>query len=151
MQLSLPLLWFFAGIAFLVLELIMPGFIVIFFAFGSFISSVSAWWLDVNLTTQILIFVVSSLLLLFSLRKFSIRIFKGDIQSKIDDNYVDGKIGKNAVVTREIKPDRPGEIKFMGSFWRAVSKKSTIEPGKTVVIQGKASEDGLTFMVESLD
>lgn len=147
MHISLSLIWFFTGIAFLIFELMMPGFIVIFFAFGSFISSVSAWLFNVEPATQVLIFVVSSLVLLFSLRKFSIRIFRGDVQSRIDDNYVAAGIGKNAVVTRKITPELPGEIKFMGSFWRASSKMS-IEAGETVVIQGKASEGGLTFMVE---
>ncbi len=149
MEISSPLIWFLAGLAFLMLELVLPGLIVIFFAFGSFIASVSAWLLDINVTVQTWIFMISSLLLLFTLRKYGIRIFKGDVQNKMDDNYVDSKIGKHAVVTKKITPELQGEIKFMGSFWRAVSK-STIEEGSTVVIVSKASEEGLTFMVKVL-
>jgi membrane protein implicated in regulation of membrane protease activity len=41
----------------------------------------------------------------------------------------------------------PGEIKVMGSFWRAVAELE-IEEGQSVLIESQESEDGLTFKVK---
>ncbi|MGD9732675.1 MAG: NfeD family protein [Desulfamplus sp.] len=147
MAISLSLMWFFAGVVFIVAELILPGFIVIFFAGGSFIASLSAWLFDISLTVQTAIFLFSSLLLLFTLRKYGLKIFKGKVIDNIDDDYSNSKIGKNAIVTKPITPDRPGEIKFMGSFWRATST-DIIEEGESVVIENQIRDNGLTFKVK---
>jgi len=42
---------------------------------------------------------------------------------------------------------KPGEIKAMGSFWRATANEE-IEEGLSVLIEAKDSEDGLTFKVK---
>ncbi|MBF0378274.1 MAG: NfeD family protein [Desulfamplus sp.] len=149
MNISLSLMWFFAGVIFIIAELILPGFVVIFFAGGSFIASICAWLFDINLTIQTSIFLFSSLLLLFTLRKYSLKIFKGKVIENMDDDYANSKIGKHAVVTKKITPELSGEIKFMGSFWRATSE-SVIEEGKSVVIESQATENGLTFRVKAI-
>ncbi|MBF0210541.1 MAG: NfeD family protein [Desulfamplus sp.] len=148
MEISTSLIWFFVGIIFVVAELILPGFIVIFFAGGSFVASIFSWLFDISLTGQTLIFLFSSLLLLFTLRKYSLKIFKGKVIDNIDDDYSNSKIGKRAVVTKRITPEIAGEIKFMGSFWRAVSDE-IVEEGASVTIENQVSDNGLTFKVKS--
>ena len=150
MEISIALIWFFAGLGCLILELLLPGFIVIFFAFGCFIAALCAWQMAISLTAQSWIFLISSLVLLLTLRKVGLKLFKGDIHGKSPDDYIDSKIGKQAVVTEKITPGYPGEIKLMGSFWRAVSNHS-VDCGARVVIEKKASDDGLTFWVSPLD
>ncbi len=147
MTLSPALIWFLVGVAFLIAELLIPGFILIFFTAGCWITAMSAWLFDVELTNQIIIFIVSSLVLLFTLRKYSLEIFKGKTRDKIDDQYADSKIGKTAVVTKTILPNAEGEIKVMGSFWRAVAD-SEIKEGQSVLIESQETEDGLTFKVK---
>lgn len=147
MILSPSLIWFLVGVAFLIAELIMPAFILIFFAAGCWIAAVVVWIFDIELTKQILVFLVSSLILLFTLRKYSLKIFRGKTQDEIDDHYSDSKIGKTAIVTKKITPNVPGEIKVMGSFWRATANEE-IEEGRSVLIEQKESEDGLTFKVK---
>lgn len=142
-------MWFFAGVVFIIAELMLPGFIVIFFAGGSFIASISAWLLDVSLTMQTSIFLFSSLVLLFTLRRYSLKIFRGKVIDNMDDDYGNSKIGKHAVVTKTITPEFPGEIKFMGSFWRATSTE-TIKEGQAVVIESQVAESGLTFIVKAI-
>ncbi|MBW2318731.1 MAG: NfeD family protein, partial [Deltaproteobacteria bacterium] len=80
-------------------------------------------------------------------RKYSLKIFKGKTHGDIDDHYTDSKIGKTAIVTKKITPKVPGEIKAMGSFWRATANEE-IEEGLSVLIEAKDSEDGLTFKVK---
>ena len=77
------------------------------------------------------------------------KIFKGTTRDDLDDRYADSKIGKMAIVTKAITPGVPGEIKVMGSFWRAVSDEN-IEEEQSVLITGQESEDGLTFKVKLL-
>ena len=149
MNLSPSLIWFLVGVAFLIAELLIPGFILIFFTAGCWIVGLIVWLTDIQLTIQILIFTVSSLVLLFSLRKYSMKTFKGTTRDDIDDHYAESKIGKTAIVTKTITPNLPGEIKVMGSFWRAISDIN-IEEGQSVLIASQESEDGLTFKVKPL-
>ena len=74
------------------------------------------------------------------------KIFKGKERENIDDDDTDSKMGKTALVTKTIKPNVPGEIKFMGSFWRAVADLE-IEEGQSVLIVGQEAEDSLTYKV----
>ena len=149
MTLSPSLLWFLIGVAFLVLELVVPGFILIFFTVGSWIAAIVALFIDIELSGQILIFIISSLVSLFTLRKYSLKTFKGTTRDNIDDDYTDSKIGKTAVVTKPISPHMPGEIKVLGSYWRAIAETEIAE-GESVIIESQESEDGLTFKVNPL-
>lgn len=147
MILSPSLIWFLVGVAFLIAEMIMPAFILIFFTAGCWIAALVILLFDIELTNQILIFLVTSLILLFTLRKYSLKIFRGKTHNDIDDHYTDSKIGKTAIVTKKITPNMAGEIKVMGSFWRATANEE-IEEGISVLIEKKESEDGLTFKVK---
>ena len=149
MNLSPAIIWFLVGVAFLIAELLLPGFILIFFTAGCWIVGLIVWLTDIEISIQLLIFTVSSLVFLFSLRKYSIKIFKGTTRDDLDDRYADSKIGKTATVTKAITPNTPGEIKVMGSFWRAISDVN-IEEGESVLITSQESEDGLTFKVKLL-
>ncbi len=149
MILSPSLIWFLVGVAFLIAELIMPAFILIFFTAGCWIAAIFVLLIDIELTKQILVFLVSSLFLLFTLRKYSLKIFRGKTQDEIDDHYSDSKIGKTAIVTKKITPNKLGEIKVMGSFWRATANEE-IEEGRSVLIEKRGSEDGLTLKVKPI-
>ena len=149
MILSSSLIWFLIGVAFLIAEIGLSGFILIFFTAGCWIVALVTWLLEIELASQILLFIVSSLTLLFTLRKYSLKIFQGKTRDSVDDHYTDSKIGKTAIVTKTISPNMPGEIKAMGSFWRAIAEEA-IEEGQTVLIESQESEDGLTFWVKPL-
>ena len=147
MMFSPALIWFLIGVAFLVSELMVPGFILIFFAAGSWITALSTWLIGIDLTFQITLFIVSSLILLFVLRKIGLKTFRGETLDKTDDHPSDMKIGRTAVVTKMIAPNALGEIKLMGSFWRATAD-TEIDIGTSVIIEKPESEDGLTFKVK---
>ncbi len=149
MEISNGIVWFLIGVVFIVAELVLPGFIIIFFGVGCWIAALSFWIFKVNMTTQIIVFIVSSLVLLFALRRYSMKTFTGASENDVDDNYRDSKIGKNAVVTKEITPHLEGEIKFMGSFWRATAD-TQIGEGDSVVIEAQEQDDSLLFKVKAL-
>jgi membrane protein implicated in regulation of membrane protease activity len=149
MNFSPTLIWFILGVVFLIAELAIPGFILVFFAAGCWITAFVIWLTHIQLANQFLVFIISSMTLLFTLRKYRLNIFKGTTRDNIDDNYADSKIGKKAVVTKTIHSNIPGEIKVMGSFWRAVSEIE-IKEGQSVLIESKETEDGLTFRVKPI-
>jgi len=149
MSISPQLIWFLIGVLFLVGELSAPGFILIFFTAGCWITAIVTAFSGIDTTIQIVLFIFSSLVLLVLLRKYGLKTFKGETREPAAEKSRDAKIGKTAIVTQPITPDTPGEIKALGSFWRAVADTS-IEAGQSVVIENPASEDGLTYKVSAL-
>ena len=149
MILSTHLIWFLAGVVFLIAEIVMPAFILIFFTAGCWMTALVVRIFDIELTSQTLIFIAASLTLLFTLRKYSLKVFRGKTRDDIDDKYTDLKIGKTAIVTKKITPYMYGEIKALGSFWRATANEE-IEKGVSVLIEEKKSDDGLTFKVKQV-
>ena len=149
--LSAHMIWFLIGVAFIAAELAVPGFIVVFFGGGAWITAMAVWlFVDMEQTHQILLFVSSSLLLLFGLRKYAIKTFSGDSRENTDEIFSDSKIGKSAVVTKTIRPNLEGEIKVMGSFWRAVADHQ-IEEGETVKVESHESGDSLVLKVKMIE
>ena len=150
MKLTPDFIWFIAGVVFLIAEFLTPGFILIFFAAGSLVAAIFAGLMDINITIQVFIFIVSSLILLFTLRKYALRTFKGTTHTNIDAICTDSKIGKTAIVTKTIFPGKPGEIKIMGSFWMAVADMK-IEKGLSVIVKNQMPENALILKVQKFE
>lgn len=152
---SAHVLWFLVGVAFLLAELALPGFVLLFFALGAFAAAVFAW-AGLGLNGQFLVFLGVSLAGVGLLRRMFLRVFQGRVHSQADDapeqgtgaggGAGDDAAGKAAVVTRAISPAVPGEIKFRGSFWRAEASVD-IGEGEHVVILGQTKHDTGTYTV----
>jgi inner membrane protein len=147
---SAHMAWFLMGVLFLIAEIFLPGFILIFFVAGCWITALLLLVFEIPFTLQLLIFFVTSLLMLFFVRKYCMKAFESRAKYGLEHDAAFSKIQKNAMVTKRITPHIPGEIKAMGSYWRAVSD-STIDEGTPVLIIRQETEDGLTFRVELLN
>ncbi len=134
--------WFLLGVAFFVAELALPGFIIFFFGIGAWITALAAFLFTIPLTGQLLVFLGTSVLSLLLLRKYLNVIFSGNRENQEDSAGI-AAIGSTGVVTRAINPPAEGEIKYGGSFWRAVSD-TTIAPEEIVEI---VAQEGLIFRV----
>ncbi len=144
MDLTIPsLIWLTTGILLLILEMILPGFVLFFFGLGAIVTFLCSWLFQPSLTVQLVIFLLSSLLSLFTLRGLIKRTFLGGTVSAADDHVV-AKGGELVVVTRTIDPPREGKVKYSGTFWRAVADEK-IEKGETAEI---VSQDGLIMRVK---
>ncbi len=128
------LMWLIMGVICFVLEMMLPGFVLFFFGIGSWITALSCWLFHVGLNTQLSIFIVSSLLTLFLLRRFIQKRFRGD--ESMEDEGVSVAIGEKAVVLEDIIPPQEGKISYAGTQWRARAEE-VIEEGKTVFIVGQ--------------
>ncbi|MBN2416398.1 NfeD family protein [bacterium] len=132
-----PILWFFAGIVMLILEFALPGLIIFFFGVGACIVGILCLIFDLSLNAQLIIFIVTSIVSLFSLRKWLKRVFQGKT-NKDSGRDVDDFAGEKAVVTKSITPKQAGTVEFHGTEWKAVSDVS-VKKGATVVIVSKES------------
>lgn len=155
---SAQVLWVLAGAGFLLAEMALPGFVLLFFGLGAFVAAAYAW-AGGGVGGQIAVFLAASLLGAVLLRRMFLRVFRGGTHSPAEDGSegAEGQsadrdigAGKSAVVTRAIAPGAPGEIKFRGSFWRAEAAPEVsghIGEGETVTILGLAQNDTGAYLV----
>ncbi|MCI5220035.1 MAG: NfeD family protein [Candidatus Electrothrix sp. LOE2] len=112
------LIWFLLGILFFVTELILPGFILFFLGVGAWCTASVLALTELSLTVQLIIFLISSLLTLISLRSWLRSVFLGD-SSREDDSVNVDTAPSTGIVTEAIVPPGQGRVKYGGSFWQA--------------------------------
>ena len=131
-EISPVLAWFLIGIFFYVVELAMPGFIVFFFGIGAWCTALAVYLTDISTAGQLGIFLVTSLVTLFALRKYIQTVFTGNAQQ--DDASIKAEpVAETGVVTEDIIPPAKGRVKYGGSFWKAVADEP-IQSGTPVQI-----------------
>jgi len=146
---STYLIWFLVGVCFLTAEFSMPVFIMFFFAIGAGIVSLITIYFNLSINSQIILFALSSVLSLILLRNYMKSIFKGtESEDKGFDNSLDSN-KKNAIVSKAIKKNSLGEIRYKGTFYKAQSD-SFIDEGKNVKIVNKGDKQGSFYIVEEI-
>lgn len=131
---DLLIYWIIAGLLMLIMELIIPGVVIGFFGAGALLAGLIGWIFDIPWQAEVIIFLVSSLLMIQFMRKYIIKKFnKKDHSAEIEDI-----IGAEAVVAVKITPQTPGKVQFRSSLWKAESDEE-IEPKTRVRIIGKKS------------
>lgn len=127
--------WFVAGFVFFILEFVLPGLILFFFAVGAWITAVACMFLDISLDAQLIIFGASSVLTILLFRKGVKKILYSRKQnSEIEDEFI-GKTGRAETM---IGPGRNGKVSFKGTSWDAKSDEM-IESGDEVIVIGNES------------
>jgi len=138
-EISISVLWFFIGLVFLLLELGLPGFVLVFFGAGAWIVCVLTLLFSISLFIQILIFLLSSLVFIFLFREKFYKLYFG--KKKINDDINDSLnefIGISAIVKEDIIPPKNGKVELHGSDWQATASVP-IYKGTTVIIERKES------------
>jgi len=115
------LVWFLLGIVFFVIELIVPAFILFFLGIGAWVTTAVLAVTHVHLTTQMIIFLVSSLVSLVILRRLLRSIFFGS-SSEEDGSTIVHSSPSTGIVTEAIVPPGLGRVKYGGSFWKATAE-----------------------------
>jgi membrane protein implicated in regulation of membrane protease activity len=141
------IIWFLVGLVLLILEFILPGLIIAFFGVGAWIVALVCLITDIGINTQLIIFIIASVLSLLCLRKWLKGVFLGHAVSKqnLKEN-LDEFIGQKAVVKEKIIPKAGGKVEFHGTNWVAEADEEIAE-GAMVQIIGK---DNITLKVKSL-
>lgn len=134
------LFWFLLGLALLLAEFALPGIIIMFFGIGAWITALTTWMgLTPNATSQNIVFAISSLVLLFVMRRRLKQIFVG---TTTNDTIEDEFTGKEARVVSEIDSSK-GKVELKGAEWNARSVE-TISANSLVIIERR---EGLTLHV----
>ena len=139
-------IWCAVGIIMLIIELAIPGFVIFFFGIGAFFVALLCFLTgSLSINAQLIIFLISSIVLLVGLRRWFKAIFKGFFGSKnkmpLNKKY---NVGETATVVEKITPFEKGKIEFHGSRWSAEANKE-IAKGEPVVI---IEQNNLTFKVK---
>jgi membrane protein implicated in regulation of membrane protease activity len=141
-------IWFIVGLVILVLELAVPGLILFFFGVGAWLVALLTLLFDISINAQLLIFFITSVILLFSLRKWVRQLFTGKMGiSKNDDESSGDMVGERATVVEAIIPPSKGRVEIHGTNWTAESDIE-IQAGEIVEIIGKKN---LTLRVKKIN
>lgn len=138
-------IWFLVGLGLLLMELVLPGLVVLFFGTGAWVTALVCAVSDINLNVQILIFLVASLLGLVLLRKYLKNRFFSRKDSEVQDQ-LEEFIGRKAKAVNDFK-DGLGKVEFKGTRWSARSSEA-VSKGQWVTI---VSKESLTLEVKSVN
>ena len=141
------LLWFLVGLVLAFLEFAVPGVILIFFGVSAWIVALTAYIrLTSSVESQLLTFIVSSVLLLIFLRRWVKGKFHGHVRDVQDPSQnLDEFTGKDVLVLDDVIPGKTGGyVEFKGASWSAVSEEP-LKKGEIAIIAGL---DGLTLKIK---
>ena len=136
------LFWGLLAGSLLIIELIIPALVSIWFAIAAFITMFLALVIN-SFTTQVVIFILISLVLLVFTKKIVTNFLKPDMD-KINKEMLED----NGLVTKVINSNKY-EVKFKGVIWNAISNdeltigdvvKIVGYKGNKVIIKRKVNE-----------
>jgi len=118
-QTSYELIWFFFGLVLMLMELVLPGFIIIFFGIGAWFVALLIWFgIELTFSTQLALFLVVSVTSLFVFRKYGSKYFKGKVKVA-DADAIDSVKGNRVIAVTDIQPGTGGKVEFNGTIWNA--------------------------------
>jgi len=147
MEFNPTTIWFLLGLILALLEFAVPGVILIFFGVGAWVVSVSTYLgLTGSFESQVLLFSITSIVLLFSLRRWIKGKFSGHVSDVQDlTQNLNEFVGKSVVVTKDVIPGKPGgKVEFKGATWSADSDEY-IKSGDWATI---TELDGITLKIK---
>jgi len=146
MIIDYTMIWLVFGILLLLSEFIIPGFTIFFFGLGAIITWAlmliipplqNIFWLQIG------IFLITSIILLFAMRKKFKKTLRGEIF-----NYKKDAIGIECKVIETVYVDKPGRIEYQGTTWSAYAKESTIKKNQRAIIIDNKDNDPMIFIID---
>ena len=131
MTFSPALIWLTLGLVLFIAELVTLSFILCFLALGAIVVSLTTWiGLTPGINVQLVVFSLSSVLMMQLFRKTAKRLFFGSNDRPPDD------VGQKVKVIKAIPVGGEGTIQYRGSDWIAFSDDANviINEGDTVEI-----------------
>lgn len=129
-------IWFLVGLGLLLLELVLPGLVILFFGVGAWVTALVCAITDISLNWQIFIFLIASLLGLILLRRYLKKRFFSKADKEVEDQ-LEEFIGRKAMAVDDFK-DGSGKVEFKGTRWSARCE-APVKKGEWVTIQSKES------------
>jgi membrane protein implicated in regulation of membrane protease activity len=117
------LIWFLAGIVVMLAELVVPGFVLLFFGLGCWGAAVAAFFAPGAYSIQVLVFLFVSVASLLTLRKVAMRVFVGDSEGVETDDLGNVPVGARITLDQDLEAGRTGRVRFRGTLWDAVAEE----------------------------
>lgn len=121
-----PAVWIIGGLIIAALEMIVPGFVIIWFGVAAVVTGILALFVR-NTYVQLGTFAVMSGLLVFLAQWISRRITRPEPEPA-GANRMPGAVG---VVVQKIVPGEVGRVKVTGEEWRAEANVA-LAPGRRI-------------------
>jgi len=129
---NLVVIWFLLGAVLVTAEFFVPGILLVFFGASAWIVAALVAFVPYvhdRLALQIGIWVVLSLVLLFSLRRWLTAQLTGFTSQREDlSKPIQECVGQRVEVVDTIVPGRAGRVKWKGTQWKAEADRQ-IEAG----------------------
>lgn len=143
------LIWLIGGAVLMVLELLMPGMIIVFFGvaalavglllYAGFISGV---------VNSLIAWFILSLLCVVIFRRLALRFFPSESSYQLVEDDVSAA-GTEVDVLKEVQVDSSeGRISYNGTSWPAVSREGAIAAGRKARLLYR---DNISWVVEAVD
>lgn len=134
--LNAAVIWIIIGFVLFLLEFVLPGLILFFFALGAWIVAILCLFIDLSINQQLIIFLISSVATILLLRKWLSKVLwkRKHSTELLEDEF----LGKIAKAETAISRGENGKVDFKGTTWQA-SSEDTIEKGENVIIVGNES------------
>ena len=129
------LVWFLAGIAIMLAELAIPGFVIIFFGLGCWGGAVVAAFAPDAYSAQVIVFLIVSVASLITLRKVAMRVFVGHSEGPETEDLGNVPVGARITLDHDLEVGRVGRVRFRGTMWDAISE-DRIPAGSDAEITG---------------
>lgn len=146
---TITLIWLIGGASLMVLELLIPGLIVVFFGISAVIVGLLNYLgIVTDLEYSLVIWFTLSLISVLFFRKIALRFFPSESTYQLVEEDVD-VIGSIVTVITDVSEDTSeGRIEFQGTSWPAVSNSGTIKAGDKAKILYR---DNISWVVEICD
>ncbi len=132
-------IWFIIGLVLFLLELAVPGLVLLFFGMGAWLTALICLIANPSLDVQLIVFILSSVIFLVTLRKYVSKLFSGRKKTETNKGEnIEDNAGERAIVVESIIPPRKGKVEFHGTNWNAEAD-GQINSGATVEIVGKTN------------
>lgn len=129
------LVWFLAGIAVMLAELAVLGFVIIFFGLGCWGAAAVAVFAPSAYSVQVAVFLIVSVASLMTLRKVAMRVFVGRSEGPETEDLGNVPMGARITLDQDLEAGRVGRVHFRGTMWDAVSE-DRIPAGSDAEITG---------------
>jgi membrane protein implicated in regulation of membrane protease activity len=136
-----PIVWIAAGLVLAVLEMFVPGMVIIWFGIAAVVTGILAFLVK-NPYVHFGVFIVLSGVMVFFSQWIGRKITKPEPEP-VGANRMQGAVG---TVQQEIRPGTPGRVKVIGEEWRAESEAQLPAGAKVRVVR----VEGTRLIVEPL-
>ena len=97
------LVWFLAGIAVMLAELAVPGFVILFFGLGCWGAAAIAVFAPEAYSAQVVVFIIVSIASLMTLRKVAMRVFVGRSEGPETEDFGNVPVGARITLDQDLE------------------------------------------------